>query len=163
MILPLRQRHRRMFAVIGVLLPIVFVWGIAARKPAPSVANLPAEFKATPQIHVGDDWEHTDIFTNVPVRVHLLHDRTEEGRLAVSLSAEKDFVKPDLLAYWLPSYPKAANTLPADAVLLGAFSSPALPLPEQATKSDGVILLYSLADNEIVDISRRTEFIHWTQ
>jgi len=163
MILRLRQRHRRVFAVIGVLLPIAFVWGIAARKPVPSVANLPAEFKATPQSHVGDDWEYTDIFTNVPVRVHVLRDRAAEGRLAVSLSAEKDFTKPDLLVYWLPSYPKATNTLPEDAVLLGAFSSPVLALPEQASKSDGVILLYSLADNEIVDISRRTEFIHRTQ
>jgi hypothetical protein len=163
MIRPLRQLHRRVFAVIGVLLPIAFAWGIAARKPVSSVANLPAEFKATPQPHVGDDWEYTDIFTNVPVRVHLLRDRTTEGRLAVSLSAEKDFAKPDLLAYWLPSYPETTNTLPEDAILLGASSSPVLPLPEQATKSDGVILLYSLADNEIVDISRRTKFIHRTQ
>lgn len=163
MILLLRQRHRRVFAVMGLLLPIAFVVGIAARKPLPSVANLPAEFKATPQPHAGDDWEYTDIFTNVPVRVHLLRDRTAEGRLAVSLSADKDFAKPDLLAYWLPSYPKATDTMPADAVLLGAFSSPVLALPEQASKSDGVILLYSLADNEIVDVSRRTEFIHHTQ
>ncbi len=152
-----------MFAVLGVLLPVAFAVGIAARKPVPSIANLPAEFKATSQPHAGDDWEYTDIFTNVPVRVHRLRDRTAEGRLAVSLSAEKDFAKPDLLAYWLPSHPKATDALPEDAVLLGAFSSPVLPLPEQATKSDGVILLYSLADNEIVDISRRTAFIHRTQ
>ena len=152
-----------MFAALGILLPIAFVVGIAARKPMPTVANLPAELRAATPPPAGADWEQTDIFTKVPVRAQLLRGRTTEGRLAVTLSAENDFAKPDLLAYWLPNHPKLTNTLPEDAVLLGAFSSPVLPLPEQATKSDGVILLYSLADNEIVDISRRTGFIHPTQ
>jgi hypothetical protein len=163
MILTLRQRHRRMFAVIGVSLPIAFVTGIAARKHVPSVAGLPMEFKVTPQPLVGDDWEYTDLFTNVPVRVHQLRNRTAEGRFAVSFSAEKNFAKPDLLAYWLPVYPKAIDVLPEDAVLLGPFSSPVLSLPEQASKSDGVILLYSLANDEIVGISRRTDFNHSTK
>jgi hypothetical protein len=159
MILALRQRHRRMFAVIGIVVPCSFAIGIAARKPIPTTANLPGEFRATPQPVVGDDWEYTDLFTNAPVRVHLLKDRTAEGRFAVFLSAEKDFVKPDLLAYWLPAYPKSVDALPEDAVLLGGFSSAALPLPAQSLKSEGVILLYSLANNEVVDVSRRTDFI----
>ncbi len=159
MILPLRQRHRRTIAVLGVVLPIAFAIGIAARKPIPTVANLPAEFKVTLQPTVGGDWEYTDLFTNAPVRAHLLKNRTTDGRLAVFLSADKDFVKPDLLAYWLPAYPKSVDALPRDAVLLGSFNSTALPLPAQASKSDGVILLYSLADDEVVDVSRRTDFI----
>ena len=152
-----------MFAVIGVLLPIAFAIGITARKPVPIVNNLPAEFRMTSQSMIASDWEYTDIFTNVPVQVHLLRNRTTEGRFVVALSAENNFTRPDLLAYWLPNYPQSTNSLPEDAVLLGAFSSPALPLPDQASKTDGVILLYSLADNEIVDVSRRTQFNRSTQ
>jgi len=148
--------------VIGIVVPIALVAGIAARKPMPSVASLPAEFKVTPLPTAGDNWEYTDLFTNTPVRVHLLKNRTTDGRFAVFLSADKDFVKPDLLAYWLTDYPKSADILPEDAVLVGGFNSTALPLPTQASTSDGVILLYSLADNEVVDVSRRTDFIHST-
>jgi len=74
------------------------------------------------------------------------------------MAAAKDFAEPDLLVYWLPGSPKPANGVPDDARLLGAFSAPALPLPGQATKSDGVILLYSLADSRIVDVSRPVRF-----
>ena len=151
-----------MFAVIGIIVPIAFALGIAARKAVPNVATLPAEFKVTPEPTAGDDWEYTDLFTNSPVRVHLLKDRTTDGRFAVFLTAKKDFAKPDLLAYWLPTYPKSVDALPEDAVLLGGFNSTVLPLPTQASKSDGVILLYSLADNEVVDVSRRTDFKHST-
>jgi len=143
-------------------LPIAFAVGITARKPIPTVANLPAEFNATLQPVVGGDWEYTDLFTNAPVRVHLLKNRTADGRFAVFLSADKDFLKPDLLVYWLPTLPKSVDTLPGDAVLLGGFGSTALPFPAEASRSDGVILLYSLADNEVVDVSRRIQFVRST-
>src|SRR5262245_3083996 len=41
-ILPLRQRHRLMVCTLGVLLPVAFVAGIAARKPAPVAGTVPA-------------------------------------------------------------------------------------------------------------------------
>lgn len=43
MISPLRQSHRRMFIALGVLLPLVFVVGIAGRKPVPVATHLPVE------------------------------------------------------------------------------------------------------------------------
>lgn len=41
MILPLRKRHWRMFAVLAILLPVLFAAGIAARKPLPPANVLP--------------------------------------------------------------------------------------------------------------------------
>jgi hypothetical protein len=72
----------------------------------------------------------------------------------VSFSAAKDFVKPDLLAYWSAGNSNITNALPDNAILLGAFTSPQLSLPETAEKPDGTLVLFSLADNEIVDVSR---------
>src|SRR5262245_61020022 len=43
MILQLRQRHRRIFAVLTVLLPLLFVVGIALRRTVPQSETLPSE------------------------------------------------------------------------------------------------------------------------
>jgi hypothetical protein len=39
MIHPLRQRHRRAFAVLAVLIPLLFAWGIAARRGIPVMSR----------------------------------------------------------------------------------------------------------------------------
>jgi hypothetical protein len=42
--------------------------------------------------------------------------------------------------------------------LLGEFSSAALALPPEAAATNGVLVLYSLADNELVDESQPMRF-----
>jgi hypothetical protein len=37
MIRPLRQRHRRSFIALAVLIPLLFVWGIIGRRSIPLV------------------------------------------------------------------------------------------------------------------------------
>lgn len=154
MIRPLRQRHRRMVIVLGVFLPIAFAVGIAARKPVPDMTSLPKELVASPQQFAVAEWERAGLFTKTPIQVRLLRESAGTGRFAVEFSAAKDFVKPDLIVYWLAGSPNITDTLPDNARLLGAFNSSALPLPQEATQSDGVIVLYSLADNEVVDVSK---------
>jgi hypothetical protein len=39
MIQPLRQRHRRIFIALTVLLPILFTWGILGRRAIPLVRS----------------------------------------------------------------------------------------------------------------------------
>jgi len=39
MIQPLRQRHRRCFIALAVLLPFLFAWGILGRKSIPLVRS----------------------------------------------------------------------------------------------------------------------------
>ena len=155
MICLLRERHRRMVIVFGVLLPVAFAVGIAARKPVPGMTSLPKELVASPQQFAVTEWERADLFTKTPIQVRLLRESAGTGRFAVEFSAAKDFVKPDLIVYWVASSPKITDTLPDNARLLGAFnSSVALSLSPDAGAGSGVLVLYSLADQEVVEVSK---------
>ena len=154
MILPLRQLHRRMFTALGVLLPIAFVAGIALRKTIPLRAetNWVTELREAEKLA----WERNGLFAKVPVRVRLLHG---PAWYRVGFSVGRGFAKPDLLVYWVAGYPTIGETLPTDAQLLGAFDpSRSLQLPDAANGVGGVLVLYSLADNEIVDATKPMRF-----
>jgi hypothetical protein len=153
--LTLRQRHRRIFAVIGVLLPLAFVLGIAARKPVPSAVSLPMELAGRSPAFAATIWERSDLFAKTPIQIRLLREHAEAGRFAVAFSAGKEFVKPDLIIYWVAGNPEITDKVPDDALLLGAFNpGSAIALPPDAESSDHVIVLYSLADQEIVAVSK---------
>ena len=155
MIRPLRQRHRRMVIVLGVFLPVAFAVGIAARKSVPGMTSIPKELVASPQSFAVTEWERADLFTKTPIQVRLLRERADAAHLAVEFSAAKDFVKPDLIVYWVAVGTRITNTIPDHAFLLGSFnSSTALPLPLEAGSASGVLVLYSLADHVIVETSK---------
>jgi hypothetical protein len=158
MILALRNRHRRIFVVIGVLLPIALAGGIAARKPLPSMESLPVGLYAFPQLYSATQWESKDLFTKTSIRARLLRGSGSGERFAVQFSAATDFLKPDLIVYWVAGNPKITNTLPGNARLLGAFSAEALPLHDDAVTTNGVLVIYSLANGEIVDVSKAFRF-----
>src|SRR5712671_5900637 len=151
---PLRQRHRHVVIALGIFLPIAFGVGIVARRPAPSMDSLPNGLVAAPQKFAATEWERNDLFVKSPILIRLLRENTNTGRFAVAFSAAKDFVKPDLMVYWVAGNSTNAGTLPENATLLGGFFSAALPLPSEAATNSGVLVLYSLADNEIVEMSK---------
>ena len=154
MILPLRRRHRRMFTVIGILLPAAFVASVAARKPIPTTARSDALLLPR-QIFSQNGWNRSDLFTNVAVRVQLLHDAANTNRSALQISTPKDFVKADLLVYWLAAESIVKDNIPDAAVLLGAFvSGQPLSMPPTVTEKSGRLILYSLADHEVVSVSQ---------
>ena len=155
MIRPLRQRHHRMVIVLGVFLPVAFAVGIAARKPVPGMTSLPKELVASPRTFAVTEWERSDLLTKTPIQVRLLRESAGTGRFAVEFSATKDFVKPDLIVYWVAGSPNVTDTLPDNARLVGAFnSSVLLPLSPDTAPGSGVLILYSLADQEIVEVSK---------
>jgi hypothetical protein len=158
MILPLRQLHRRIFTVLGVLVPVTFIAGIAGRERAPTAATLPPELRSAAQSFTATNWARPDLFARSHVQVRLLRERAAAGPFAIALSAGKDFLKPDLIVYWAHGSQTIHDALPENALLIGTFSTPALPLPDEATKSDGELILFSLADNEIVDVSQPIRF-----
>jgi hypothetical protein len=153
MILSLRQRHRRMFFVLGIGLPVAFVAGIAARRPVP-VGMAPAALRGVGQNFSVTNWSRADVFARTPVQIRLLREAVGAGRFAIAFSAAKDFLKPDLIVYWSAGNPEIRDVLPDDALLLGTFSAEALPLPEETVRTQGVLVLYSLAHGEVVDVSR---------
>jgi hypothetical protein len=119
------------------------------------MTSLPKELVASPQQFAVTEWERAELFTKTPIQVRLLRESAGTGRFAVEFSAAKDFVKPDLIVYWVAGNPNLTDTLPDNARLLGAFnSSVALPLSPDAGSSNGVLILYSLADQEIVEASK---------
>lgn len=153
MILPLRQRHRRLFVVLGVLLPVAFVVGIAARKTVTPAEFLPPGLSPQSQTFTATDDERADLFTKSGVKVRLWQDLSNR-QYAVGILAPKDFVKPDLIVYWLAGRPDVSDKVPATATLLGSFVATALPLPNEAVEQEGVLILFSLADQEIVEVSK---------
>ena len=155
MILSLRQRHRHMFAVIGVLLPVAFVVGIAARKPVPANASLPAGLSVSPEKFFAPQWERGDLFARTPIKIRLLRETANSGRFALQFLASKGFQKADLLVYWVAGSPKITDLIPDDAILLGAFNPFVfLAVPSNLESAGGVLVLYSLADHEVVETSK---------
>ena len=152
---PLRQRHRRMVIALAGFIPITFALGLAARKPVPRMESVPANLVAVPEKYAATEWERADLFVKSPVKVRLMRELSKSGRFAVKFSAPPEFIKPDLLVYWVAGDPQLSDSLPEAAQLLGAFSTfSTLALPENLTPQTGVLLLYSLADNEIVEVSK---------
>ena len=157
MILQLRQRHCRIFAVLTVLLPLLFVVGIALRRTVPQSETLPPELSPQTVTFTATGYERDDLFAKSPIRVRLFRDH-ESGVLAVGLNASKEFLKPDLMVYWASGNPTTNDTLPSEAKLLGAFVSTTLMLPPETSTTDGRLILFSLANQEIVDVSKPTRF-----
>jgi hypothetical protein len=102
-------------------------------------------------------YERDDLFDKSPVRVRLFRDHGS-GTIAVGLTASKDFLEPDLMVYWSAGEAPAGDSLPAEAKLLGAFVSATLVLPPEASSTDGQLILFSLANQEIVDVSKPSRF-----
>ena len=157
MILSLRQRHRRMFAVIGVLLPVVFVVGIVLRRTVPPTTELSPELSAQTYTFSATGQEFGDLFPKSGVRVLLWQDIPGD-QYALSFTLVNEFAKPDLLAYWTAGPPADTNQLPTQATLLGAFVAGPLVLPAEATRTEGRLILYSLANQEVVAVSKPVRF-----
>ena len=154
MILSLRKQHHRAFIGLAVALPVVFAVGISMRETAPVVAGLPAALGPAAQSYKSVGQPHLNLFTNTSLQVRFLSDPKESGLVAIQFIGSGNIVRPDLLAYWVAGNPAVAGTVPDNAILLGAFGSGALALPDKAARSEGILVLYSLADGEIVDVSK---------
>jgi hypothetical protein len=153
MIRPLRQVHRHQAIVLGILLPIVFVLGIAARKPVPAMVELPQALVPMLSWVRCSNFDGYGAFHKSPVFVDLWCQKNGSGPFAVSFDAAANFVKPDLMVYWMAGGPSQVEKLPAEAILLGAFGRTPLPISKEVSSADGRLVLYSLADSEMVDVS----------
>jgi hypothetical protein len=150
MIRPLRQRHRYGFIVLGALLPATVAIGLSWRSAITPSGNLPASI--TPMaVMMQEIWTRTDLFAGHKIATRLLRSVEGEG-LAIELVG--DLSVPDLLIYW--SLTVTTADLPADAVLLGGFPQKTAVPPNIAGRK-GQLILYSLANHEVVAASRPLE------
>jgi hypothetical protein len=156
MILPLRQRHRAMVFALGAFLPAAFIFGVASRHSVPLLPALPRDLPHQPVQATNAAWLREDLWEKSQLRTRLLTDSTQ-STLALELTAPEPVVKPDVLLYWIPGNPEVEESLPNDAILLGAWmQDPVRPLnvPAAAKGSQGKLVLYSLADQEIVNVTK---------
>lgn len=156
MIRPLRQRHRIMITTLSVIIPTAFALGIARRSEFPSSPVDPGSVSAETKRYT-ELWTRNDLWEKAGIRTRLLRSSSNPQRLAIELASTKQIVRPDLLVYWVPDGLRTSDTLPDNAVLLGNFIQTApvqFELPGQSTNQNGLLLLYSLADQEIVAVSK---------
>lgn len=152
MIRPLRQRHRRTIAALALVLPIAFVAGIAARKPVPVAGTLPAELATRADVFGRVVLTKADLWAGERIITRLRRDSA--GAIAVEFMF-RDVTRPDVLVYWVPGQETIGEGLPDRARLLGPFSNRRpLPIRPDARGERGRLVLYSLADHEIVATSK---------
>lgn len=150
MIRQLRQRHHSILVGISTLLPIAFAAGLAARNPVPPQTTMSG--KASNSLRILS--ERPDLW-RADIQTRVLVDVAALDKLAVSLTPKSMLMKADILVYWVNGGKESIATLPDQAVLLGALvPETPLPLPDLGTGENGVLLLYSLADQEIVAVSK---------
>ncbi len=140
MIAPLRRRHRALFVVLALALPVGVVAALRARPDFPIDANVRP---AAPHV-LGRGT--TAAVTALGVELHLALDRD-----SLLIEALDDPKVPDLLIYWSAQAP-APGALPADARLLGelpgtrlsAFPCPPESRPPGASTLTGSLYFYDL-------------------
>jgi hypothetical protein len=143
-----------MVLVLAVTLPAVLAVGIASRSEVPTSKAGAAGFRAEIQKQ-SEIWSRNDLWEKRAIQTRLLRIAPNSAQLAVELLATDQIVRPDLLLYWVPGEFKIQNPLPDDSFLLGGFEqSIPLTLPDSATKQTGVLVLYSLADQELIAVSK---------
>src|ERR1051326_971931 len=156
MIRPIRRRHRATVCTLAVLLPVAFAAGIAARRPVPVATSLPTELSRPMPDHGPIVWTKADLWPGQRIIASLR--RGAAGSLAIELMF-RDLVKPDVLVYWVAGNEAALDRLPDHARLLGALSNRTLlSIPPDLAGQTGRVVLYSLADHEIVAISKPFTF-----
>src|SRR5262249_17471851 len=160
MIRPLRQRHRAMVVAWGAFLPAAFIFGVASRRSVPLLPSLPSPLSYQPAPTNQLVWVRDDLWEKKPLRTRLLSDSTLSN-LALEVTATAPVVQPDVLLYWAAGNSKVDDSLPSDVVLLGAWMQDpanAVAVPQIAKAGQGRLILYSLADHEIVNVSKPFAF-----
>src|SRR5678815_2901729 len=152
MIRHLRQRHRVIVCTLGVLLPVAFSAGLAARKPVQVPATVSSRLAGQANDFGRMVWSKADLWPGQRISTSLRQDAA--GSVAVELMI-RDLVKPDLLVYWVAGKERAVEVLPDNARLLGPLSNNSpLSIPVDARGETGRLMLYSLADHDLVAVSR---------
>jgi len=138
--------------MLGVLLPVAFAAGLAARKSVPVAANVASGLAGQSNDFGKVVWTKADIWPGQRIITSLRRD--DAGSVAVELVFH-DLVKPDVLVYWAAGKESAAEGLPDNARLLGALSNRTpLPIPTDVRGEVGRFVLHSLANHEVVAASK---------
>jgi hypothetical protein len=124
---------------------------VAKQKTLPGMASLPAGLVKNRPVSGSPVLLKTCSFVRTSASAKLFNHPNGEG-LTVQISTGNEPLEPDVLVYWVPGGPSGLDKIPAGAFLLGELRSQPLALPI-GKRPAGVLLLYSLADGEVIDVS----------
>jgi hypothetical protein len=140
-----------MFTVLGMVLPVVLVVGLYERTSVPVMTSLPAGLVTNRPVSGSLVLLKTCAFPHTSTSAKLFGtQKGDDFTIQISTGVEPE--KPDVLVYWVPGSPPGFDKIPAGAFLLGELGSQSLSLPV-GERPDGVLMLYSLADGEVIDVS----------
>ena len=153
MIQSLRRRHRWMMAAVTIILPVIFVAGLAVRKPVPASEQVPAGVAplAADASHLL--FEKDDLWNGLPISTRLFAAQQPATLLAVELHPRVYFKFPEILVYWHSSASTQLDKLPEESYLLGTLAGKEnhrFVLPDSARTHDGALILYSLAQQKLI-------------
>lgn len=154
MIRPLRQRHRKTIPVLAFGVFVIFIAGIASRQTIPTMQQIPPLIEPSTVNLNQLLLQKFDLWPNYTIITRIYTDNiATPTRMAVQLEPLKDLSKPDVLIYWHPAESPIEHGLPGGAYFVGSLSShqsPKMLLPERALQTDGRLILYSLAHQEVI-------------
>jgi hypothetical protein len=147
-IAPLRARHRVIFAVLAIALPVIFVLALRARDDERNIAALPET--------IASDGPDLGERGNTYVTVHngeefrFAFDSTPRLVAVEQVSGER---APDLLVYWTPSAPQM-HELPSGSILLGALGERErrFVLPDAVNEHTGAFVVFALAHGAVIAV-----------
>ena len=136
MIQPLRQLHARVFLVLGIALPVLFVVGIASRQSLPKARAARTETGGLTPVA-----QQTLQVNRSSVRLSTFRNR--EG-IVFKISSSNTLNAPDVLVY----ASEAKDTVSDDATFLGEYAPDKLyRLPAEGSR---FVVLYSLGHQQVL-------------
>ena len=151
MILSRRRVHRRIFAGLAVVLPVLLVAALALRPEVPTLPLDAAPLRKAAGFASSIPDDHSKVRSaGYGFEASMQTTGPDAPRLLVRPLVP--ILGPDLLVYWTGTEVEGAS-LPNDAVLVGHLAGSAprvLLLPQQATRVDGSALVYSLGYQKVV-------------
>jgi hypothetical protein len=133
-------------------MPAAVAMGLSARRGVPVAEALPAGLAPQPGHFVRTTEAPDILFSKTSVRAQLLRDITDVSHYAIHFSVPENFVKPDMIVYWTDGDKTVSESLPNDARFLSVFTAD-IELPNYVVRGTGRLVLYSLADDELLAVS----------
>jgi len=142
MIQPLRRAHRAIFFALGIVLPVLFIAGLASRH-APLSSVGPVEDKLV-QRNEGTEFVLSVGSSKSVVR--LIENKKGGPEREFLAIPDSGFLVPDVFVYWSETPPGAS--ISPNARLLGKLGR--RELYRIPARSSGYFVLYSVAQNEVL-------------
>ena len=146
MIRSLRTQHRVTFTVLAVILPVLFVAGLRARRPIPSVPRLP-DYESS-----FDQRSGFILWDEIGIKARISSSTIGRAKTFLDVIPVRELEEPDLLLYWDDRRPETGS-LSEKAILLGSLKGVKprrLIVPQSVPASVGYVILFSLAHQRVI-------------